>query len=616
MINRTNLVLYAATVATLFASGTQRDYLSEMLLRRAMQADGRIHFVLPQSQCYEPVKQGVAARLSDAAAQENATPVRDLCQMLTLRLSGHSEVAGIELETTSGAALWGEGLLSFHDNVFGKPTLQNRRNDRHRIQITCTSPVQLSTEPSDFFFIIPVDVPLQTLRARVLAPDGSLVDILSFPQGDANGNAAVWAAEVARTRHADFKACTAVISDIHLSDRRAIKGSYGWFSENRDRLLSFLDYVIRERDYYREMVIAGDLFEEWVAPMGTPTFADEQGRPLSEREFLLAIAENNRTVIDRIKAVKAAGVEVSYVPGNHDMLVTADDIDLVFGPGTVTQYRDAEGLGIYRPDSRTVIEHGHRYDFFNAPDPVSNLGIDGVTAENAILPQGFFISKYTASSRIEFPQDETVAPAFMGGLLHLDATCYDIDDDLSNEAACETAWQLILGSRQVKDIDSPIQTGAGGLTGTYNIQQISSNDERQQLYRDAYKRSRWADRLAANQSPYIPFTAGFMASISDHAYQYIAARAHPAGAHDRLVVFGHTHTPDLRRIEPSDGPGHVVYANPGSWVDRRFLSGRPNCTFVEIYNGTGVLEGYKQVSLRQFRSEDDITDLTDPVWMS
>lgn len=616
MINRTNLVLYAATVATLFASGTQRDYLSEMLLRRAMQADGRIHFVLPQSQCYEPVRENVAAKLSAAAAQEGTTPVRDLCQMLTLRLSGHSAISGIELETTSGAALWGEGLLSFHDNVFGKPTLQNRRNDRHRIQITCTSPVQLSAEPRDFFFIIPVDVPLQTLRARIHATDGSLLDILSFPPDNTGGNATVWTAAAARTRHADFKAHTAVISDIHLSDRRAAEGSYGWFSENRERLLSFFDYVIRERDYYREMVIAGDLFEEWVAPMDTPTFADGKGRPLSEREFLLSIAETNRPVIERIKAVKAAGVDIVYVPGNHDMLVTAEDIDLVFGPGTVTQYRDAEGLGLYRPDSRTVIEHGHRYDFFNAPDPVSNLGIDGVTAENAILPQGFFISKYTASSRMEFPQDETVAPAFMGGLLHLDAACYDIDDDLSNEASCETAWQLILGSRQVKDTDCPIRTGAGGLTGTYSIQQISSNDDRQKLYRDAYKRSRWADRLAANQSPYIPFTAGFMASISDHAYQYIAARAHPADTHDRLVVFGHTHTPELKRLESSGQPGHVVYANPGSWVDHRFLSGRPNCTFVEIYNGTGVLEGYKQVALKQFHSEEDITDLTDPVWLS
>jgi predicted phosphodiesterase len=107
-----------------------------------------------------------------------------------------------------------------------------------------------------------------------------------------------------------------------------------------------------------------------------------------------------------------------------------------------------------------------------------------------------------------------------------------------------------------------------------------------------------------------------MASISDHAYQYIAARAHPADAHDRLVVFGHTHTPELKRLESPGRPGHVVYANPGSWVDRRFLSGRLNCTFVEIYNGTGVLEGYKQVSLKQFHAEEDITDLTDPVWMS
>ena len=59
---------------------------------------------------------------------------------------------------------------------------------------------------------------------------------------------------------------------------------------------------------------------------------------------------------------------MTYVPGNHDLLINSDDIQSIM-PG-VSQARDVRGLGAYTPVDfpELIIEHGHRYNFYCAPD--------------------------------------------------------------------------------------------------------------------------------------------------------------------------------------------------------------------------------------------------------
>ncbi len=167
------------------------------------------------------------------------------------------------------------------------------------------------------------------------------------------------------------------------------------FIAERDSLAQFLRYVVTKSDSVKTLVINGDFLDEFTAPMDVMPIADKNGKVLSEQEFFGQIVEANQMIFDELKAVKSAGIEIVYVPGNHDMLTTSDDFRHYFG-NLFTQARESLGMGKYEPMSDIVIEHSHRYDIFNAPDHISNNGIDNVSDES-ILPVGFFLCKMASS---------------------------------------------------------------------------------------------------------------------------------------------------------------------------------------------------------------------------
>jgi hypothetical protein len=79
----------------------------------------------------------------------------------------------------------------------------------------------------------------------------------------------------------------------------------------------------------------------------------------------------------------------SYIAGNDPFYNGAK-------PGTeivvINQARNAQqGLGTYTPEDfpELAIEHGHRYNFFCAPDMYSNQDI----APGTILPPGYFFTR-------------------------------------------------------------------------------------------------------------------------------------------------------------------------------------------------------------------------------
>jgi len=125
----------------------------------------------------------------------------------------------------------------------------------------------------------------------------------------------------------DNKTITIVISDIHLGDQRSIDKKYGWFNKNSTILVNFLNHL-RQRLDVKELVIAGDLFDEWVTPVDYYTFdgATQSG-------FVDKIAAANMPVIEALNSIiKEGNIKVTYVPGNHDMLVESTDIQRIF-PG-------------------------------------------------------------------------------------------------------------------------------------------------------------------------------------------------------------------------------------------------------------------------------------------
>ena len=175
-----------------------------------------------------------------------------------------------------------------------------------------------------------------------------------------------------------------IISDIHLGADLA----YAECEENLPALEKLLRQI-KESPNVKELVIAGDLIDEWFIPA---TIDPYQGQ--DQVNFIQRVATTNKGVFDLINNIIQEGkIRVTYVPGNHDLTVTEESIESVL-PG-INQARDPMlGLGTYSPVGypQIAIEHGHRYNFFCAPDPISNQDI----APGTISPPGYFFTRIAA----------------------------------------------------------------------------------------------------------------------------------------------------------------------------------------------------------------------------
>ena len=171
------------------------------------------------------------------------------------------------------------------------------------------------------------------------------------------------------------------ISDVHMGDERATDGNYCWFGKNADALKNLLDSVLYGNQI-RELVIHGDLFDEWIVPYSISPVDPEIGIN-SSLDYFQAIAESpvNVEIFDRLRLIASSSeIDLIYIPGNHDMEITQDFIEEII-PG-ITWKGDVQGLGKYSPVDDIIMEHGHRYDFFNCPQPLVN--------PNHKLPPGYF----------------------------------------------------------------------------------------------------------------------------------------------------------------------------------------------------------------------------------
>ncbi len=114
----------------------------------------------------------------------------------------------------------------------------------------------------------------------------------------------------------------AAISDVHCGDERSIAGHYSWFDENAEALTAFVEYI-GSHPNIKELVIQGDLFDEWLVPYNVKPFDTAIGiRNSSDYYHAIAEAPLNKPFFDALREVVNEGlVDVIYIPGNHDMLL-------------------------------------------------------------------------------------------------------------------------------------------------------------------------------------------------------------------------------------------------------------------------------------------------------
>lgn len=339
------------------------------------------------------------------------------------------------------------------------------------------------------------------------------------------------------------------ISDLHMGEERAVDRGYCWFSENADALADFVQ-MVKGNKKVRELVILGDLFDEWLIPFDTKPF---DGTVTNSKEYFHSVrnAPTNTAIFDTLAGISSGGeIPLIYVRGNHDMLTDPTTLDELL-PDVVFKGQ-IDGLGSYSPVGGMMMEHGHRYDFFNSPQPLANPG--------HILPPGYFVSRLWAAG-MEAENDQK-------GALSTEETAEGPFGD--REYSFPLAWDaaLIYSEAQFPALTPPslndpvvLMTGIDGYTNPLSF------DGAKGMYVNGNIETLWPDTQKTNgvQTP-MPVAVSI---LNGHSDLFVAAELEYLEKEERgirIVVFGHTHEPMLDVYPP--GEDHTtIYANTGSWIN-------------------------------------------------
>lgn len=444
-----------------------------------------------------------------------------------------------------------------------------------------------------------------------------------------------------------------VISDIHLCDQRAIDGGWGWQNERRTQLIAFLKDVASRSKEIGTLVVAGDMFDEWVAPMDEAPFCDLSGaESRSESDFFQVLVHDNQEVIDAFREVRKSGIELVYVPGNHDLTCTKEDFDNYL-PGLFTQARDAFGLGAYTPAGMpdVVIEHGHRYDYNNMPNPISTPG--------GYFPVGFVISKYASTialnggggsgtldklleefeAMLNSPDARSQYEARLASMgvtdwLTFEEFCVAVNnikvdaerieeiiatqklpasDDEFNHFVNNAIWLMVISQRPPKDLNQffellftevqfpePYKQSYRFCDIIPYFTECRVVPQDPVLFQQMWRKENWASLRSTNRMTIpVPFALSVLAGGLDvvlDAMVPIEYFENPL-SNKRIVVFGHTHRGTVTTYT-SHFKGGCIYANSGCWVDDKWgdpASGITFQTYVELaLNGNEYVVSLKE----------------------
>lgn len=369
------------------------------------------------------------------------------------------------------------------------------------------------------------------------------------------------------------------ISDIHMGTAESIEGGspYGWLLADRARLLAeFLDELAKD-ETLAELVIVGDLFDEWVVPYPVAPVPSD-GSSYADQFAKIAAAPQNKPVIAGLRTLAESGkVRVSYVPGNHDMLIEQQAIAQLISDKVHTEI-SGPGQGVYSAGS-IAAEHGSLYCMFNAPDVYDNPGHS--------LPLGFFVARSQAEGTT------TGHPVTKRQYIEV------LLDALARMVAREEIAQAVFDAI-VDAVQTPTRSiamdGINRYAGEITTTDVST------LFRALF--SEWDKKMTDN----VPAA---IAAIGEAAMLYPAALLRYAipwfeeRQPHNIVVFGHTHVWEIRglalslksvvtlageiaavhraveqgdqraalkRIEQLDDTGSdraadFIYVNSGTWID-------------------------------------------------
>jgi hypothetical protein len=255
------------------------------------------------------------------------------------------------------------------------------------------------------------------------------------------------------------------------------------------------------------------------------------------------------------------------------MLLTRDILQEII-PGVIWK-GDSTGLGHYSPLGEIIMEHGHRYDLFNCPQPLANAG--------HILPPGYFISRLDAEGLMEQGSNKQQELKRGNGSLEF----------VTAWTAAFTYLQIHYSLTVAPDSSNIMMGGIDNYSGPLSFNGV----------RDMYAaniENAWASTQAMNA---VPVSMPVLMAILDGsidlsftaAYEYMQSTAPNIY---KIVVFGHTHNPMIK-VYPAGKQYTGIYANTGSWVNEN-LCNNPVRTFLVIKPGEWTGSDLDVVTLFQY----------------
>jgi UDP-2,3-diacylglucosamine pyrophosphatase LpxH len=372
------------------------------------------------------------------------------------------------------------------------------------------------------------------------------------------------------------------ISDIHMGDKRSINSQkphhpYCWFydesgssvGDRPEMLTAFLnEYCAHKR--ISEVIILGDLFDEWICPSECDPTDPSNPMPPSGKQFInVAESTQNKQVIAALTQL-ASKIRLKYMPGNHDMLAERTIIEQIL-PNIEYVSTQVDGHPVYQADGIWA-EHGHWYGLFNAPYPDrSGSGFDA-----SILPLGFFVSRLAAESAFTTGRQFGPTDIIKEWLKHIftkvpaTKTSTRVENHGVRDEVDDILGQLFdTMVRSYANGKDPVMNGFDGVPGSLRWKTV---------------KDRYAN-IFAEWSNSHPNNVGHVDAIRSDSADLWPAACFVSFRHDdaRIIIFGHTHectfSSNVKPDDPSRRPlpgAQPLYANSGAWC-----RDAAHCTFVE-----------------------------------
>ena len=357
-----------------------------------------------------------------------------------------------------------------------------------------------------------------------------------------------------RTAHASGRNKLVFISDLHMN----VDGAYSWLAKHAPDLSRFLSNI-NTRDDVAELIILGDLLDDWVSPVEyTPhSFAD-----------ILAANYNNGVVPALQEVCHNPNIAVTYVTGNHDMLsFESQNKDIIADAfPSMTIISNSPGLGVYTKDNVIWAEHGHRYTLFNAPDTWSRSG--------GHLPMGYFISRLAASKSINEGQIYTTpdvldwfvkSPAEVSNYLQQGGYGGEVGNIIDDAFIIAVFNAIALWSGHWP-WDKFTMDNLDNYSSDPFVEDIAFAYDT--IFSGWPLRQNIVDHYEAvlNDMGHLSSAANLLFEMPDRIKELYPFTP-------RIVLFGHTHQ---AAFQYHSGKVETIYANTGTWIDKEPM------TWVEI----------------------------------